>query len=502
MKLKKSLFNLFLGIGTQIITLAMGIIVPRLILMGYGSEVNGLLNTVTQIYGYVALLEAGVGITTIQALYGPIARDDKREISGVFVAAQIYYKRVTLYYFICVVLLSVIGPFAIRSNLNKLDIGIILFLHGLAGVITFYYAATFKQLLSAEGKNYISTLITFFVQMLTYIAKICLAVIQANIVFIQLSYLFITVLQVIVYRLYFYRKYRWIDIKENANEKALKQKNSFMVHQITGTIFNSTDTIVLSTVCGLTAASIYAVYNLVFSGLFNLLNTLFNSVGFVLGQTYHENRQRYLEIHDSFESIYIAFVFAIISVCYVLILPFIALYTSGVTDAVYVDVKLPMLFCLIQLLSAIRAVTSNLINIAQHARQTVSHAIVEAIINLTVSIVAASIVGIYGVLIGTIVALLYRSNDIVIYANKNILNRSPKRAYITIVWNFILFFVIAIMTPYLNIQVNNYLEFFVKGLFMTSGMLILYIGTNIIINPKCKELVKIFLRKFRHRLQA
>ena len=38
-------------------------------------------------------------------------------------------------------------------------------------------------------------------------------------------------------------------------------------------------------------------------------------------------------------------------------------------------------------------------------------------------------IGIYGVLIGTIVALLYRTNDIIIYANMKILGRKPWNTY-------------------------------------------------------------------------
>ena len=53
MKFKRGLYNIVFGFGTQIIILAMGIIVPRLILVGYGSETNGLLNTVKQIYNYI-----------------------------------------------------------------------------------------------------------------------------------------------------------------------------------------------------------------------------------------------------------------------------------------------------------------------------------------------------------------------------------------------------------------------------------------------------------------
>lgn len=497
MKVKRSIYNIIFGFGAQIITLAMGIIIPRLILVGYGSEVNGLLNTVTQIYAYVALLEAGVGTATIQALYGPIIKGDKEEISGIFVAAQNYYRRLTTYYFLCVVLLSVVGPFAIKSDLNPVEIGSVIFLHGMAGVISFYFAATFKQLLAAEGKNYVVVIITFAVQMLTYVAKIVLALAKTNIVFIQLSYFLITLFQVILYMAYYRRKYYWVDLKTKPRKGALKQKNSFLIHEITLTIFNSTDTIVLSTISGLAVASVYAVYNLVFSGLYTIFSTLFNSVRFTLGQIYHENTERYLKLHDAFESIYIGFVFSIISVCYFLILPFIELYTKGVGDANYLDYRLPILFCSIQLLSAIRSVSNNLINVAQHATQTVWRTILEAVINLGVSLIASQYLGIYGVLLGTIVALLYRSNDIIIYANTKILKRKPVRAYKTIALNFALFAVVVAISRYVVIDIQNYIGFIVNGLVLTIILVPSFQIANFVSNKSCLQFLKMICSKFK-----
>ncbi len=74
----------------------------------------------------------------------------------------------------------------------------------------------------------------------------------------------------------------------------------------------------------------------------------------------------------------------------------------------------------------------NTISFAQHFRQTQWRSVLESGINLSVSICAVLLLrgrtelsGIYGVLIGTIAALLYRSNDMILYANRRILHRSP-----------------------------------------------------------------------------
>ena len=76
-----------------------------------------------------------------------------------------------------------------------------------------------------------------------------------------------------------------------------------------------------------------------------------------------------------------------------------------------------------------RRTSSQVINFAGHFQQTQWRSVLESAINLTVSIFLVSKIGIYGVLLGTIAALLYRTNDIIIYTNRKILNRSPWKTY-------------------------------------------------------------------------
>ena len=56
MKLKRSFYNLFFNILSQIVTFSLGIILPRLFLTNLGSEVNGLVSSVGQVFACVGLL--------------------------------------------------------------------------------------------------------------------------------------------------------------------------------------------------------------------------------------------------------------------------------------------------------------------------------------------------------------------------------------------------------------------------------------------------------------
>lgn len=120
-----------------------------------------------------------------------------------------------------------------------------------------------------------------------------------------------------------------------------------------------------------------------------------------------------------------------------------------------------MLFCLLELLSACRMVDNQLIKNAYHARQTLNRSMIEAAINLVVSIVAVQYLGMYGVLLGTIAALLYRSNDVILYANHRILQRSPRKEYALYGANALVFAGSVILCSIITLPIDSCLQWFV-----------------------------------------
>ena len=45
---RKGIYNIVFGLIGQMIIICLGVLIPRLVLVQYGSEINGLLNAVTQ----------------------------------------------------------------------------------------------------------------------------------------------------------------------------------------------------------------------------------------------------------------------------------------------------------------------------------------------------------------------------------------------------------------------------------------------------------------------
>ena len=53
-KKRKTVNNIIYGFGTKMLTMILGILIPRLFIVSYGSETNGLLSTITQIFTFGA----------------------------------------------------------------------------------------------------------------------------------------------------------------------------------------------------------------------------------------------------------------------------------------------------------------------------------------------------------------------------------------------------------------------------------------------------------------
>lgn len=457
---KKIRNNLIVGITSQILTILLGIIVPRLTLTSYGSEINGLLNSVTQIYSYIGLLEAGVGFATIQALYKTIGQNNRTETNAVLAATNRFYHRTGLLYLIAILVFSCVYPLIVLTDVPVITIVLVIVFNGLGNVIGFFFQGKYFLLLQAEGKNYIQTSLNMATNVFKNVAKIVLMSCGFDVVFVQAIAMAVSLIQMVYVTWYIHSRYKWIDLSVKPDYSAIAQSKNVLVHQISGLIFNNTDMIILSAFCGLKVVSVYSMYTLLFGMISMALNTISSSLIFTLGQTYHQSRERFLKLYHCFEVYYMATVFALYSIANFFILPFMKLYTSGIHDIDYIDPKLPLLFISTYLLSCGRSAPNQVINIAGHFKSTQTRAIIESSINLIVSLLAVQKFGIYGVLMGTLAALLYRTNDIILYANHKILHQSALITYRRWGINVAVFICILFLNTHIMVALNTYIEIF------------------------------------------
>lgn len=481
---KRSLYNILSSLFSQGFAIALGIIIPRLYLVTYGSEINGLLTSIGQVYTYLALLEAGVGTATLQALYKPVAQNDEESISSIISATNHFYRRTGIIYFIAVVVLSIGYPLVVKSNVPFTTVFAVIMLNGLPAVISFFFQGKFRILLNAEGKNYIITNLNTIINFAINISKVVLMLCGFNIIAIQIAYFLFQMAQMLFIMVYIKRHYKWINLKAKPDYDAISQKNSVLVMQISDMIFRHTDVIVLTIFCDLKVVSVYAIYNSLFSTISTFMDAISQGVDFILGQKFNTDRKRHLQLHDAYETYRMTLVFSLFCIARIFIIPFVRLYTRGVTDINYIDEKLVWLFVIMFLLTNGRNNSASLINFAKHFKQTQWRCVAESVINIVVSVACVYKLGIYGVLIGTIVALLYRSNDMIIYANRRILNRSPWATYKRWIVCLLLFGAVTFGTSFIHMDLSSYFRIILWAIAASVVIIPIFFGVMSAVEPQ------------------
>ena len=94
----------------QITAIICGFIVPRLILSHFGSEINGLTQSIIQFLHVIAFLEMGVGAVVESSLYKPLAEKNDIEISKILVSANKFFRNLAFILAVYVVVLIFIYP--------------------------------------------------------------------------------------------------------------------------------------------------------------------------------------------------------------------------------------------------------------------------------------------------------------------------------------------------------------------------------------------------------
>lgn len=499
---KRSVYNILFSAFGQIVTIVFGVILPKLFIVSFGSEVNGLLSSVTQVFVYVNLLEAGVGTATLQALYGPIARKEKQNINQILAATHRYYKKAGMWYLIAVVALSVGYPLVVKSDLDFVTVAAVVFLSGIGGVINFFFQGKYRLILQAEGKGYIVTNLTTLTYVATSLLKIVLIMVGFNVIFVLAMSFIISLVQMLYIVIYIKRHYKWLDLKVKPDYDAIAQKNSVLVHQVSTLIFNNTDVLILTLFCDLKVVSVYTMYRTILGVISTFMETIGGSIQFALGQTYNVDKTRYTRLHDAYETCSITLLFALYSVAYIFILPFLRVYTAGVEDVNYIDTYLPILFIATFLLSGGRYAANAVITFAGHFRKTQWRSMLESAINLTTSLIAVHYLGIYGVLIGTVCALLYRTNDMIIYANRVILQRGSWCTYRRWIVNLLLLFLTVFASYFLHPNLNDYLHIVLYAALYTAVILPTFFLVSFATEPKVfKTVVDLLLPKVKKHLK-
>lgn len=498
-KKKATVVNMIIMAIYQIVTIIVGFIIPKIFLSTYGAEFHGYTSTVNTIMNYIALLNAGLASAAVQSLYAPLAKKNKYEISCVLNAIDKMYIKTGIYYLLAIFICAFVLPCIINTNISKIDVFLLMIIMGATNTMECFIYSKYRVLLQADQRLYIVTLGDIFALILRSILQIYLINLYVPVVVVQSIPLGMVFVRMAIVSVYVRRNYN-LDRKAPARFEALSKRKSAFIHQIAALVVNNTDILILTLKGSLVSVSIYSVYNLVCSHMNSLLSYIFShSIVASFGQLLNENKkEKLLKNFRFYEYVYFLIITIIFSVTADMLYLFVYLYTSSMKDIRYADIILVVLFVIVGVVNNIRIPCLTMINAAGMFKETQTNAIIEAILNISVSLVLVNFIGIYGLLIGTIVSFLYRTLDIIFFTNKNILNESAKVSIFRVIRVvFLIIINVLISNKLINLDgIYSWIDWIIKATEVTILISSISIIFNIITDFKeIKEVIGMFIRK-------
>lgn len=498
MRSKKAILNIISSLMLQITILICGFIVPKVIITNFGSNVNGLVSSITQFLAYITLLEAGMGPVVKSALYGPIAKKDKKQIENILKAAEKFFRVIAAIFIVYLIVLSFVYPLIVKAEFDFMYTMSLVVIISISTLAEYYFGMVYKLYLQAEQKTYVTSVIQIIGYILNTIAVIVLVNAKANIQLVKLVGGFIFVLRPIAQNIYVKKKYN-INLREADKDYQLKQKWDGLAQHIAAVVHNNTDITIVTIFSEIAEVSVYSVYMLVIRGIKSIIQAFTGGVDASFGDMIAKGEQK--QLNKSFKT-YELFYYTITTVAYMctllLIVPFIKVYTLGITDANYIRPVFAILLVLAEFVWAVRLPYSSITLAAGHFKETRKGAWVEAITNIAISLILVWKFGIVGVAIGTLVAMIIRTVEFMYHTNKYILQRKQSDSFFRVVLVAIQGIIIVLVSKLLpTYEFTNYLVWAKFAIMIFALAIIVIIPSNFIIyKSETKDLVDMIKRNF------
>lgn len=381
--------NTIWEMGYYIVVILLGFLAPRYIILYYSSEVNGLSSTITQILNIILILQAGATTAAIYSLYKPISDNDHDEICRNTAFAENFFKKIAWIFGGIMLIVAAAVPFFLKSGLDKKYVFIAFVIMGLKSFADLYYTAKFRIVFTAyQEKFYIS--IATMVEQIVYYAMVFITIFcHWHFLLMYVWFLLGCIVKVMFLEIAFKKKHSDIITRKYRKEKGtIGGRNYALANEVAHSIVNSSITIILSFMYGLKEASVYSVYALISQALNLIATSIYSSFAPSFGNLVaQEDKENAAKVFSIFQYVYVMMnTFLMMSMLF-LVVPFVRIYTAGVSDIDYINFGLATTLVFSGLFSAYRIPYNVLVSTCGFFKETWKQPVICALLSIVVSIV-------------------------------------------------------------------------------------------------------------------
>ncbi len=410
-RVKNSIRNIMVGVGGQSLSFVLAFISRKIFVMTLADEYLGINGFLGEIFTILSLAEFGFGNAITFCMYKPIAEGDNEKLRGlVGFLKKIYLVVAGIFIAGSLVLLPFLRDFS--SDYSEIPyLELIFVLYAVSSVQTYFFA--YKQtFLNACQKSYICSFYTYLYTCIRNVVQIGVLLWTHNFIL----YLVIQNVCVLISNISISRKANKLypeilkekgDVDKETRADILKNVKAVFISKIGNTLVNNTDNMIIVKYVGLIESGFYSNYKLVINGIFGITSTCFNALSGSIGNLLAtETKEKSKEIFDTLN--YACYWIIAFSTCsfFVLLNPFISIWLG---EKYTFGTMIVGVICLNYYIGGMREMVLKFKEANGLFWYDRYKSIVEALINLVLSIILAKKIGFVGVMLGTTIAELCTS---------------------------------------------------------------------------------------------
>lgn len=491
--------NMLATIASELVTLVIGLVLPRLMIVYFGSACNGLVCSIAQFLGFSALFRAGIGGAVRASLYKPIAEKDCSAINEILSATSAYMHKIGFLIAIYLGLFALIYPFMVGGEIDWLFSFTLVLIMGFTAFADNFWGIKCKILLQADQKFYVEITSALVANALSGLLSVILIVNGFSIHVVKLVATVAFLINPIFLNVYVKRHYS-INWNVAAKNTSIKNRWNAFFQQV-ASIFNQNVALVLLTILQpLKEISVYTIHLMVVGNIGKIVNSCVSGINSTYGDMIAKNEMQNLKKKFFFtEWMLFAICEVFFSVTAVMLPSFVALYTKSVNDANYIRPFFALIMVVAFMMSSVRIPYQMLVEAAGRFKETRNGSILEVLINVLSSVVFIKFCGLIGVLYGMITSCAIRTLEYGFFCMKEILNINR--------FHVIKHFIVVLVTFLICTEIsklfisNNIENFYIwcvnsAGVLVSSVLIVFFVSVFFY-----KECLYMFVNRMKMRLK-
>ena len=401
--------NIVFGISLKAYQIVVPFLMRTAMIYLMGVQYLGLNSLFTSILQVLNLAELGVGSAMIYSMYKPIAEDDNVTICALMKLYQIYYRVIGFTIAIVGCILTPFIPKLISGDIpSDLNIYVLYLLNLGATVLSYWLYAYKNSILQAHQRTDIVSKVSLATSTIQYALQLLVLWIFKNYylyVVVMLATQALTNIATSIYADKLYSQFKprgGIEFKEK--QIINNRIKDLFTSKVGSIIYDSADTIVISSFLGLTMLAVYQNYFYILNAITGLITVVFAACTAGIGNSIVvETKEKNYKDLNTFTFI-ICWGAGVCSVCLLcLYQPFMELWVGK--DLMF---SLSAVICFV-IYFFVRQLNS-LFNTYKDAsgmwHEDRFRPLIAALTNLVLNLILVQFIGIYGILISTVLAIL------------------------------------------------------------------------------------------------